>query len=296
MNIREINYFVELGKEKNFTRAANKLNISQPALSKAIKLLEDDIGTTLIDRTSKKFKLTIEGESFYNESQKSLGIINLELNKLYSNVKNRKKVLNVGIPPVIGLVYFTSIIAKFKRENPQVELRILEEGSNNVKKKVLDETLELGIIIFPFESENFVSIPIVNGEVVLVVNKEHRLSERKSVDIRELIDERFVTLNENFMMYNKIINACAACGFKPDIATKSCQAHFVIEMVALNEGISIMPKPIVERYLTDNIRMVDLDETFMDWNIGSIYKKNKCLSKEANDFMNCVISELRNKR
>lgn len=296
MNIREINYFVELGKEKNFTRAANKLNISQPALSKAIKLLEDDIGITLIDRTSKKFKLTTEGENFYNESQKSLGIINIELNKLYSNVKNRKKVLNVGIPPVIGLVYFTSIIAKFKRENPQVYLRILEEGSNNVKKKVLDEELELGIIIFPFESENFVSIPIVDGEVVLVVNKDHRLAERKSVNMRELKDERFVTLNENFMMYNKIINACAACGFKPDIATKSCQAHFVIEMVALNEGISIMPRPIVERYLTDNIRMIDLDETFMDWNIGSIYKKNKYLSKEANDFMNCVISELRNKK
>lgn len=288
MNIREINYFVELVKEKNFTRAAIKLNISQPALSKSIKLLEEEVGITLIDRRCKKFNLTNDGEVFYKKAEESLEKIYVELDKLYGSAKNKKKVLNVGIPPVIGLVYFTSIIAKFKRENPDVELRILEEGSNNVKKKVLDESIEMGIIIFPFESEEFISIPITKGEVVLVVNKEHRFADRKTVDIKELKEERFITLNENFMMYNKIINACYACGFKPDIVTKSCQAHFVIEMVALNEGISIMPKPIVERYKSEDIKIIELEESFMDWNIGCIYKKSKHLSQEVICFFECV--------
>ena len=91
MDIKNITYFVELAKEKNFTRASNNLHISQPALSKAIKLLEHEINTKLIERNTKMFKLTQQGEVFFENAKKALDVINFEMYKLEDSLTHSKK-------------------------------------------------------------------------------------------------------------------------------------------------------------------------------------------------------------
>lgn len=295
MNIKDITYFVEVAKEKNFTRASNNLHISQPALSKAIKILEYETNTKLIDRSTKSFKLTDEGEIFYENAIKALEIINLEIYKLEDSLTASKKHLTLGLPPVIGSVYFTSIVATFKEKYPDIEVKILEEGSNNIKNKVEDETIELGVVILPIESKNLKTIPITNGEVMLVVSKNHILSSRRSINVEELKNEKFITFDENFMMYDKTINACNLSGFKPDIIIKTSQWDFIIELVALNQGITIMPKPIVERFKAKDIKTIKIKKPNISWDIGFIVKKEKYISKSVKNFVKYVEQNLEKK-
>lgn len=293
MNIKEIIYFLEVVKERNFTKAANNLYISQPALSKSIKNLEKEVQTQLIERHTKNFKLTYEGEIFYENAEKSINIINTELFKLQDSITNFGKALTLGMPPVIGSVYFTSAVAKFKQEHPDIDIHIVEEGANNIKCKVVDESIELGAVIFPVEEDNIIASEIISGDVVLVISKDHPLSNRKSIDVKELKDERFIVFNENFMMYNKTINACKDSGFEPNIVMKVSQWDFILEMVALNQGIAIMPKLIVQRYKMNGVNMIPISKPEIKWNIGFIVKKDKYMSKTLKLFVEYATDHIR---
>ncbi|MGL6104896.1 LysR family transcriptional regulator [Romboutsia sp.] len=293
MNIKEIEYFIEVVKERNFTKAANNLYISQPALSKAIKNLETNLKTQLIERNAKTFNLTYDGEIFYENAKQSVEIINRELYKLQDTLDHGKKTIKIGIPPVIGSVYFTLIIAEFRKLNPDIEIYIIEEGANNIKEKVENESIELGAVIFPIKSENLISYPIRNNEVMLVVSKEHPLAYKDVIDLSELESEKFIVFNEDFMMYDKIIKACKDVNFTPNIVMKTSQWDFIIEMVALNQGITILPKPIVKRFKSEEVKMIKIVNPNIDWNIGLIIKKDRYMSKSLKIFLQYVTERIK---
>lgn len=288
MDIKNIAYFIELAKEKNFTRAAENLHISQPALSKAIKLLEYETNTKLIDRNTKMFRLTQQGEAFFENAKKALDVINFEMYKLEDSLTYSKKILKLGLPPVIGAAYFPSIIAKFQEEYPNIEIKIIEEGSNEIRQKVKDEEIELGVTIIPIQSKTLNTIPIAKGDVVLVVNKKHKLANKRYIDIKELKDEKFITFNEDFMMHDKTIDACKECGFEPYITLKTSQWDFIIEMVSLNQGITIIPKPIVKRFTVDDIKMIPIKSPEISWDVGFILKNNEYISTTTKLFIEYV--------
>lgn len=294
MKIKDITYFLEVVKEGNFTKAANNLYISQPALSKNVKSLETEMGTQLIERNSKSFKLTYEGEIFYKNAKESMDIIQQELNNLQDTFNSCKRIITLGLPPVIGSVYFTSVIASFKSKNPHIDIKIVEEGSNHIKSSVEEERIDIGVVIFPIEDENLITFPITNGNVKLVVGKNHRLSNLESIDAKELKEEKFITFNEKFMMYNKTIKICKEAGFEPDIILKTSQWDYIMEMVALEQGISIMPEPIVQRFKNDDIKLISIENSNINWNTGFILKEDKYISKTLKSFIDYTIKEINN--
>lgn len=291
MKIKDIMYFLEVVKEENFTKAASNLYISQPALSKSVKSLEKEAKTQLIERNSKVFKLTCEGEIFYEKAKKSIDVIQEELNKLEDTFTSCKKVITLGLPPVIGSVYFTSVIANFKHENPDIDIRIIEEGSNHIKSSVEEERIDIGAVIFPIEDDNLVKVPISNGKVMLVVSKNHKLAEFDKVEVKQLKDEKFITFNEKFMMYNKTMEVCKQSGFEPDIMLKTSQWDYIMEMVSLNQGISIMPEPIVKRFKTEDIKLIPIESPKISWDVGFILKKEKYISKSLKSFIEYTVKK-----
>ncbi|WP_278336200.1 LysR substrate-binding domain-containing protein [Romboutsia lituseburensis] len=206
---------------------------------------------------------------------------------------NCRKTLTLGIPPVIGSVYFTSAVAKFKQEHPDIDIQIVEEGANNIKCRIVDESIELGAVIFPVEEDNIIASQIVSGDIMLAISTDHPLANRESIDMKELKDERFIVFNENFMMYDKTINACKDSGFEPNIVMKMSQWDFILEMVALNYGIAMMPKPIVQRYKMNGINMIPISNPEIDWNIGFIVKKDKYMSKTLKLFVEYATNHIR---
>ena len=285
MTLKQLTYFLEIAKMKNFTKAAANLYISQSALSKTVKAMESELGVQLIDRTVNHFKLTPEGEIFYQKGLIAIKNINSELEDLYGSLGTEKGHITVGIPPVIGTAYFTSIIYKFRNMYPDVELKIIEAGANTIKKWVSEGEVDIGVVILPVSNDDFNVIPIVTAENVLLVNKNHPLAQYDEVSFKMLKDERFIALNSTFMLYDQIISLCRISGFEPNIVCESSQWDFITEMVVLDQGASILPRPILKRYNSDKLKLISLKDPSFSWNIAIIFKKDKYISRIIKSFM-----------
>lgn len=280
MNIKSLNYFIEVTKEKSFTNASKNLFVCQSALSKAIKTFENELDITLIDRTSKHFKLTPEGQLLYENGVIALKVINEQLEMLLDSVSIEKGKIKVGVPPVISTIYFTSIIKSFKDNFHSINLQIIEAGANTVKDKVHNGEIDIGVVILPFSSDEFNITPIFSADVVVVANKSHPFASREEVSLLEIKDEPLISLNETYMLYDRIKIRCNEAGFEPN----SSQWDFIAEMVALNQGISILPKPILSKFHSKNIKAIHIKEGF-PWNIAFIVRKDKYVSKAIKLFI-----------
>lgn len=280
MNIKSLNYFIEVAKEKSFTNASKNLFVCQSALSKAIKTFENELDITLIDRTSKHFKLTPEGQLLYENGVIALKVINEQLEMLLDSVSIEKGKIKVGVPPVISTIYFTSIIKSFKDNFHSINLQIIEAGANTVKDKVHNGEIDIGVVILPFSSDEFNITPIFSADVVVVANKSHPFASREEVSLLEPL----ISLNETYMLYDRIKIRCNEAGFEPNIICTSSQWDFIAEMVALNQGISILPKPILSKFHSKNIKAIHIKEGF-PWNIAFIVRKDKYVSKAIKLFI-----------
>lgn len=291
MTINQLRYFIEVARCQSFTHAANELFISQSALSKTIKLLEKELSVELIDRSSKGFKLTHEGRVLQENGERAIEIIEKQLNELYDSISLQKGKITVGIPPVIGTAYFTQIIYSFRNKYPDIELIILEEGANTVKNKVQTGEIDVGVVILPFVGDEFNITPVISSKNILLVHETHEFAHRKSVKFNELEKEKFISLNKTFMLHDRIVEICHKIGFQPNIICESSQWDFVAEMVSLNQGVAILPKPILAKYHDDKVKLIDLEEPEFPWNIAVIIHKNKYISTPIKLFLELVKEE-----
>lgn len=283
-----MNYFVEIARQKSFTNASKNLYICQSALSKAIKTFESELDIILIDRTSKNFKLTPEGQLLYENGIIALKVINEQLTKLQDSISLEKGSIKVGVPPVISTIYFTFTIQEFRNMYPNINLSVIEAGANTVKDKVEKGEIDIGVVILPFSSQDFNITSVFMSDNVVVVHKNHPLASKKEVSFSEIKDEPLIILNETYMLHDRIKALCAKAGFEPNIICSSSQWDFIAEMVALNQGITILPRPILSKFHSKNIRLLTIKDPEFPWNIALIVRKDKYVSKAIKLFIEFV--------
>ena len=292
MNLKHLSYFVDISKRESFTKAADDIYVSQSALSKSVKSLEQELNVTLIDRTSKSFNLTEEGRILYVEGEKLLQYIDESQDKIIEKIHRSRRRLRIGVPPVISTVYFSQLLFRFIKQYPNIELEISEVGANIVQNQINAGNIDIGVVILPIiNTDNYHIIPAMSSDNALIVNKDHPLASRDEVDFKELEHEDFLILDRTYMLHDRIIKNCEIAGFYPHITTESSQWDFLAEMVAYNQGISILPVPIMKRfYSSDRIKMIRLKEPEFPWNIAMIFKKEKLITAQMEEFIHFVVN------
>ena len=171
MTINQLQYYVEIVCQKSFTRAAESLFVSQSALSKSVRTLEQEFETELIDHSSKDFLLTPEGELFYEYARKILDFFNMQTRELHQRLHDMGGSLNIGIPPTSGTVYFYSLIREYRERYPNVDLNILEVPSKILLKEMDMNRLDMGAVLEPFSNSQYISKPVYQAEIVLTDRK-----------------------------------------------------------------------------------------------------------------------------
>jgi DNA-binding transcriptional LysR family regulator len=285
MEFRQLYYFVQIVNEKSFTKASLKLHVTQSALSKMIRHLEDDIGCELLKRTNREVHLTDIGSTLYEKSKK-LSVQFDDICNYVNNIANTEEgTISVGIPPVIGTCLFPRILPQFQEKYPKINLNIVEEGANTVYQKVLNETLDVGIVIRPVDENEFDIYPVIEDDIALAVHKEHHLAGKRSVKVVEVANENFVLLNDTFMLYHNIISACSKAGFQPKIMMQSANWDFLLAMVSGKQGVTMLPSPICKKFNNKNIRIIPITDELLKWSIVIITKKFKLMPSVENIFI-----------
>ncbi|MDK8641761.1 LysR family transcriptional regulator [Niallia taxi] len=291
MDIRQLMYFVEVVKQKSMTRASEKLHISQPALSKGIKSLEEEIGMTLINRSNKTHELTDAGQIVYEYAQKIMAQMDEMATTLHDMTNLARGSITIGIPPMIGSLFFPKVIAAFHNAYPNIHINIKEYGAAKVVKSVEEGEFEIGIAVLPLTDESSFNVfHLVSEEIKLIVNEQHKLADRKQVHMKELKEEEFIFYSEEFALYEMMKRGFINEGFEPNIIFKSSQWDFMIEIVAANLGISMLPESICSRTTNNQVRFMDL-KPVTNWQLAVITKKDRYLSVAGRRFIDFILQQ-----
>ena len=277
MDIRHLTYFIEVAKYKSFTKASKSLHLSQSTLSKVVKSLEEELNVELIDRSAKKIKLTEAGEIVLAEGEMIMESLNDLSIHLYDLMNLKKGKIKIGIPPIIGFLFFPKIIKGFNNLYPDIKIKIFEDDSNKVKQEVRDGILDLGVVMLPVDEKEFDVVPFVNDELSLFVHQSHPLAQREKVEMKELQNETFILIKQH-LFHDLIIQECLRAGFRPEIAYEISEWDFISEMIGENLGISILPKPIAEKVDQDLIKVIPIViQAFLGiWDL--FQKKETCIT------------------
>ncbi|KAB2329405.1 LysR family transcriptional regulator [Cytobacillus depressus] len=291
MDIRHLTYFIEVAKYKSFTKASEALHLSQSTLSKVVKSLEEELNIELIDRSARQIELTEAGEIVLAEGEMIIESLNDLSIHLYDLMNLKKGKIKIGIPPIIGFLYFPKIIKGFNTLYPDIKIKLFEDGAKKVIQEVRDGILDLGVVILPVDEEEFDIVPFVYEELMLFVHHSHPLAQRERVEMKELQNETFILFKKGFALHDLIIQECLRAGFSPEIAYESYEWDFMSGMIGENLGISVFPKPIAKKVDQDLIKAIPIVNPNVPWNLGFISKKKKYASPAVREFIEYITSE-----
>lgn len=274
MEFRDIRAFIEVANHLSFTKAAEHSYLSQPSLSKAVKKLEEQLNVELFDRSTRRLVLTDAGKIVYRQGQQALASLNdlpILLEELSDGATGEIK---IGIPPLIGTLFFPQIARTFHKQYPNVKLELVEHGAILIEQLVEEGQIDVGLIVLPVNKSIFNIYSFINDEFLLYIHRDHPFAKRTSVELSELKDEQFIIFSKSFALHDYIINACKETGFIPSISYESSQWDLILELVASELGITLLPKSIFKKQNNPAIKTIPLQASSLLWKLGVVTKKN----------------------
>lgn len=284
MDIKHLQYFIEVANSNSFSRAADHLFITQPTISKMIKNLEEEVGVALFDRSRKQLTLTDAGRIILEQAKLiDQAFINLEteLDNLFGLKKGH---IRIGLPPIFDANLFFKIMGSFHEKYPGITFQLLEDGSKKIEEDVSNNLLDVGVIVLPTKNDNFEYFSFLEEDFKLLLHSSHPLAARDEVSLEELKNESFILFNKDFVLNDRIIFSCNNVGFNPHIIAESSQWSFIQDMVASKLGVSLLPESIC-RHLNKHVIPVKVINPSIRWNLAVIWGKNQYLSYAAKEWL-----------
>jgi len=285
MDIRHLTYFIEVAHHLSFTKAAQALHITQPSISKMIKLLEEELDVILFHRSAKQIELTDAGKALLYQAEQILNSFQNLTSELSDVINAKRGSITIGLPPMVGARFFSKIISDFTANYPRITLTLLEVGSQEIQVGIEQGGLDIGIVMLPVDDSIFESTSIINEPLMLIVSPEHLLANQSLIELHQLKDENFIFFKESFTLHNLIIKRCIQSGFTPNIVFKSSHWDFITEMVAIHFGIALLPKTICQDLNPELIKVIPIVDPIIYWNLGIIWKKDRYLSFAAKEWL-----------
>ncbi|MDD4602043.1 HTH-type transcriptional regulator GltC [bioreactor metagenome] len=281
MDLHHLKYFIEVARHKSFTKAAEICCVSQSAISKTIKDLEAELGTVLFNRNSKYVHLTDAGLIFLSQSQQIVSMFRNLKTDFENELKLEKGKITIGLPPITGVSIFAQLLANFRKKHPQVEIELYEYGSKKVVIGIQDGTLDLGVICNLPNNDMFETMTLSNDPLCVVTHPQHDISKLPSVNLASLTTESFVLYTKDFSLHEEIVNNCKLAGFQPKIVFETSQLELMIQMVAANLGIALLPSKTCERLDASRTIAIPLLKPTIFHKMSIIWRKGHYMSHAA---------------
>lgn len=286
MEIIHLQYFIAVARHKSFSKAALASHVSQSVISKLVKDLELELGMTLINRTSKKVTLTDAGAIFLTDAEKVVTLFNNLISDFENKYKLPRGKVSIGLPLMTEAVSFAQLLGEFRRNYPEIETELYEYGSKKIEHAIQESLLDIGIICcVPSKPDIFDSFSFSHDSLQVVVHPQHALAKLNEVSLAALAQESFILSSSDFSLHDEIIKKCNQAGFHPKIVLETSQRELMIQTVAVNLGIALMPKNVCEKLNHELVHIIPLVNPEIVHNMSVIWKKNRSLSYPAKLFL-----------
>ena len=292
MNFQQLQYFKVISQTKNFTTASNILSITQPALSKAISKLEEELDVQLFEREGRNIKITKYGEVFLKYAESALNDIEKGIEKIHDMKTNNDNIISIASTYCIGATFIPFLISNFINSHIQTRFNFNNQSTEEIFKDLKYERVDLGFFDSIEKIDKYSEIETIlvkKEEYVLIVPKNHHLANREEVELKELKDEYFIAYNDR--NNEKKISYSELIGYTPKIAVEPTEATMLASLVAAGAGIAIiLNTPMINTNKLSIIKIKDYigrKNIYMGWNRNSYY------SKTIEEFKKYVIKDLK---
>ncbi|WP_296098729.1 LysR family transcriptional regulator [Dialister sp.] len=281
MDYRHLKYFMEVAQQKSFSKAARNLHISQSAISRMIKSLEEELGVTLFIRNAKTVEITALGTIFYNYAKRCLFVFEHLKSDFENEFKLKQDTIEIGLPPITDAHVFAKLLGEFKRTYPQIAIKLYEHGSKVIESSVQEGIIDVGIIC-TIPNKDFESFFLSEDEMCVVMPKGYPLEENKEVPMKLLADYPLVLYRDDFNLHDDILTNCKKIGFSPRVVFETSQRELMLQTVASGLGVAILPSRLCPRN-SETSRVVTrvMTEPRMTHHLYAIWKKGRFLSRAA---------------
>lgn len=282
VELRQLEYFQMAARLRNLTRAAERLNVSQPNVTVAIKKLENELGIQLFDRSQKQLSLTPEGNVFLARVNAALRTVQDALTEIDDYKKLQRGAIRIGIPPMIGANLFPRIFYQFRRKYPHLSIYLHEEGSSLIRERIESDDLDFGIVITTDPTSTLEVEPMAHCQAVVGVPQSHILAAKKSLSLEELAASDLIVMREGSFIRSQLATKLHQAGIRPNIILESNQTETIKALVRNGVGITVLLDFIFED--CPDIKAIPLNPA-MRYTIGLAWKKDRYVSNAAQAFI-----------
>ncbi len=285
MDLALLRIFQTIAEEGSFSRAGQKLFRSQPAISLALKRLEEDLGTRLIDRSSRTLSLTDAGREVSDYANQFLAL-DRKMRIALSDLRElRVGKLTIGANESTAL-YLLGHVEAFLTRYPGIQVELRRSLSSRIPDSVLDGSLELGAISYDPGDPKLQIYRLYQDRLTFVVSPEHRLADRNEIGIEELGGETFIAHNVVSPYRARVIETFRRHQVPLNMAIEMPTIETIRRLVQQNLGVAFLPKMCVEQQiLTGSLREVSVRELGMERTIRLVYPARRSLSQASRAFL-----------
>jgi DNA-binding transcriptional LysR family regulator len=285
MDIGQLEVMVTVAREKSFSRAAQVLGRTQPAVSQTIRRLEDKLGAAIFDRSSKDGTLTAAGEVVIGYARQ---ILNLRQNafaavKELRDVRSGKITLSANEHTVFAIL---PIVDEFHAKHPDVRIEVKRGVASRIPEEIASREVELGVLSFKPKDPALVSVSIGSDDIVLIVAKGHRLASKKEVEVADLGVEQFIAHNARSPYRKYVVETFENNETKLNIAIELPSLEAIKRLVEAGAGIALVPRlSVLSEIRNGSLIGVDVRELRLTRKLNIVYRKNSALSHAAKEFI-----------
>lgn len=286
MDFNSLQYFILVAKYENMSQAAQRLHITQPALSKSISLLEESLGVALFDRNGRSIKLNRYGKFFLERAEYIVKEFERAKEDLTNLVSPGQGEVSIGFMHTLGLEVIPSLMTDVKKVYPQMKFQLTQSNSSSILKKLEVGELDVCLISSVDTNQDIVWEKLWEEEIFLIVPENHRLANEQRVSIKDFAHDPFICIKKGNSLRKSVDDLYKREGFQLNVAFEGEEVHTVAGLVESGLGVSLIPYiKGLEQY---KLKIIRVEARGCKREIGLAFMKSRFKSSATKMFVEYI--------
>lgn len=294
MDIKQLHYFIAVSEQMNFSKAAERLHISQPSLSNAIKKLEQEIGSPLLERNTRNLQLTEAGELLFERAKvivKNMEVLKIEMDEV---IVHGTRDITIGVMESIKH-WLPKVIANYKKDYPHMKIHLVDIlGSKRVKKSLKSYKTHLIITNQLMDDPELEVQTLYEERLVAVLPLHHPLAQKDTLTISDICEEPFIISTEGFQTRRDILTSFEQAGKSLNIQFEIERFETAVSLVREHLGVTILPENYLQGPTAKTIVKKEIEGVNLSRNVYLVYLKNRHLPLAIRQLLKDIVQFFEN--
>lgn len=278
MELRQIQYFIEVAKREHMTEAADALHVAQSAVSRQIVNLESELGVELFIREGRNIRVTPIGKIFLKHMEQALAVIDNAKREMEEFLDPKKGTIRIGFPSSLAAYTLPTVISAFREEYPDAKFKLNQGSYHDLVDLVVKGDIDMALLgPLPKHENRVIGDILFMEDIVALLSTNHPLANKSTITLSQLQNDSFVLFPKGFILREIVVNACKQQGFEPIVSFEGDDIDAIKGLVSAGLGVTLIPEITLIDSLPRSTVKVRIKDPQVTRNVGVIIPRDRTL-------------------